>query len=115
MPGSAIFTIEVSVSNGGSSLPTIVCSPDPALVRAANTQLTFKLVTPGWAFAASQPIAMVTSSSQFPSAPTTVNSHCVTLMDLVTVAGTHKYIVNLVNETSGAPLSVDPIVINQPF
>jgi len=115
MSGSATFTIEVTVNNGASGPVTILCSPDPATVKAPNTLLIFRLKTPGWAYAATQPIVMVDGSNQFPLAPWTVDPHCVTLLNLVTVAGSHKYIVNLVKEAGGEPLSVDPVVINEPF
>lgn len=94
----------------------IVCSPDPVDVGSPNSQLRFELPENGnWIFPAQNAIVVSNPGAEFPARCHRVSDWVVTLHDCNSAPGSYSYTVNVTSRSSGATLSHDPIIRNDPL
>lgn len=101
-------TVSVSVSSPG----VISVSPDPVAVSGADQTITFNLLSSGYSFRATNAVVVPQPASQFPNPSSTVSPTQATLLDANTDSNSYKYVVHLVKNSDGSPLSLDPTIQN---
>lgn len=104
----ATFNVNVTVNSMGQ----VVCSPDPVPISGASALISFQLQTSGYAFAATNPVVVISPSNQFPYGPWSPSSGQVCLFDANTDSNSYKYSVHLINLSNNQPVSVDPVIEN---
>lgn len=109
MSNVPVQPITVTVDDQG----TILCSPDPVVVKGRNVLLAFKLKTPGYAFADTNAITVENPNSDFPYPSWTVKPQLATLLDLDGVKGSYSYSVSVVRSETGECIDGDPTITNE--
>jgi hypothetical protein len=101
-------SVSVSVSSPG----VIVVNPDSVPVSGPNQTITFNLLSTGYSFRASNAVVVPQPASQFPNPSSTVSANQATLFDVNSDSNSYKYVVHLVKDSDGSPLSLDPTIQN---
>jgi len=93
-------------------LGTIHVKPDPVVVTTHNALIVFTLSTDGYVFPATDAVDVTTPNSDFPYSAWTIKPQQAALVDLGNNAGEYKYSVTVVNQATGQPTTLDPIIHN---
>ncbi|NRF69771.1 hypothetical protein HLB44_22455 [Aquincola sp. S2] len=109
MSGVPVQPVTVTVDSSG----TILCSPDPVIVKGPNVLLAFKLKTDGYAFAERNAITVDNPGSDFPYPSWTVKPQLATLLDLDGKVGSYSYNVSVVRCETGECIDGDPTIQNE--
>lgn len=109
---SAGVTVTV-VTVGGQ--PTIVCSPDPVVVKSPARPMAFRLNAPGYVFRDEHAIVVSHPGTEFPRpSNTSPDGQRATLWNRDSEKASYKYSVFLKDTASGRILFVDPTIQNDP-
>jgi hypothetical protein len=116
-PANALFADAITADVTVTVTPTgdVSCTPDPVVVSAAQSTISFRMATTGWVFRASNAIVVLNPGSDFPlPSKTSPDGKRAVLQDRDTTAGSYPYTVYVVHPASGREASVDPTIENQP-
>jgi hypothetical protein len=101
-------SVSVSVSSPG----VITVNPDSVPVSGPDQTITFNLLSSGYSFRSSNAVVVPQPASQFPNPSSTVSATQATLFDVNSDSNSYKYVVHLVKNSDGSPLSLDPTIQN---
>jgi hypothetical protein len=108
---AATADVTVTVTPNGD----VTCSPDPVVVSAAQSTVSFRMATTGWVFRATNAIVVLNPGSDFPlPSKTSPDGKKAVLQDRDTTTGSYAYTVYVLHPASGREASVDPTIENQP-
>ncbi len=100
--------VKVTVDSSG----TPACKPDPVKAKGRRAIIRFHLDAEGYEFPDSDAVVIESGHSQFPHPSRTESPTLVTLLDLNTDRGTHKYTVTVKEKSSGKLIPLDPSIQN---
>jgi hypothetical protein len=108
-PNQVIVTVDANQQ--------IVCTPDPLAADGRGVELTFVLKTDGYVFPTDGTAIVVTNpGTEFPNPSRTLppNNTTAMLFNRNSKAGTFKYTATVLPVGGGAPLILDPVIVNGP-
>lgn len=111
---SNAFTVTVSVNTAGNAL---VFNPDPVqLTPVSNALIVYSLVTPGYHFPVDGSALVISGDDEGEEFPTAwyVNASMLALSDRNDNATSYKYTMTVINTQTGAKISTDPTIVNDP-
>lgn len=106
------FTADVTVTVSPNG--DVTCTPDPVVVSAAQSTVSFRMATTGWVFRATHAIVVFNPGSDFPlPSKTSPDGKKAVLQDRDTTSGSYPYTVYVLHPATGREASVDPTIENQ--
>lgn len=106
--------VTVTVVKSGSKT-SIVCSPDPVVVKSGHCSMVFKLDTAGYVFREEHAIVVSHPGTDFPRPSiTSPDGRKATLVNRDREKNDYKYSVFLKDKATGRILFVDPTIQNDP-
>lgn len=109
---SATVTVTVVTVRGK---PTVVCSPDPVVVKTPERPMAFRLDAPGYVFRDEHAVVVSNGGTEFPRpSKTSKDGQQASLWNCDRNTASYKYSVFLKNTTTGEILFVDPTIQNDP-
>lgn len=110
-----VFAVTITVVTPAGGKPELQFNPDPVkLTKVSNALILYYLVSPGYYFPTDGTALVIEGDDegkQFPLA-WLVNASTIALADFNNNSEHYKYTVTVVNATSGARITTDPIIEN---
>jgi hypothetical protein len=91
-----------------------VCDPDPVKVHQRNVEMAFYLDTAGYSFAPTDAIVVRNGGDEFPTRSVTKTPTKAQLHNKNSARASFKYDVNLIRNSDGHPIVIDPVIDNEP-
>lgn len=105
-------TVTVVTNDGKTS---IVCSPDPVVVKSGHCSMVFKLDTAGYVFREEYAVVVSKPGTDFPRpSSTSPSGTTATLWNRDSEKSSYKYSIFLKDLATGKILFVDPTIENDP-
>lgn len=108
VPTYASYNVHVKQN----SLGALACFPSTLAVSGPNVLINFYIQVEGYSFPSAGAVSFEGTTTQFPGS-WVVNSAHLALVDFDGVQGSDVYTLTVIDDATGQPVPIDPIIVNQ--